>query len=339
MARIRSIKPEFPHSESVGRLSRDARLLFIQLWTIADDHGRAKAAPRLLASLLYPYDDDATKLMSKWLCELEQKECIRLYEVDGNSYLDIPNWSKHQRIDNAGKSNIPEFRREPPRTAANDGESPLDLGPRKGEERIDSCAVATATRTAVDQPFDQFWKSYPKRDGANPKEPARKLFLAAVRAGSEPAAIIAGAMACALKDRDKIGTPYIPQAVKWLKDRRWEDYAASAASSTGPPPGWKPGMPTSEELRAKYERDGSNGAQGNSDQLESPAPVDEGSARLRGAEPGVFRGERRHGGAQKLGDVLSETRLVAVGVPPAEPDDRSECGVDGPLPVARVVHG
>jgi hypothetical protein len=71
MGRIRTIKPEFPQSQSVGRLSRDARLLFILLWTIADDAGRARASSRMLASLLYPYDDDVPKLIEGWLQELE----------------------------------------------------------------------------------------------------------------------------------------------------------------------------------------------------------------------------------------------------------------------------
>ena len=44
MARIRTIKPDFPHSESMGRVSRDARLLFVMLFTIVDDEGRARAA-------------------------------------------------------------------------------------------------------------------------------------------------------------------------------------------------------------------------------------------------------------------------------------------------------
>ena len=56
MGRIRTIKPEFPQSESVGRLSRDARLLFILLWTLVDDSGRTRGGYQLLASLLYPYD-------------------------------------------------------------------------------------------------------------------------------------------------------------------------------------------------------------------------------------------------------------------------------------------
>src|SRR6478672_1250768 len=79
MARIRSIKPEFPQSESMGNVSRDARLTFIQLWTIADDEGRLRGNSRMLASLLYPYDDDAKRLIDKWLLELESQSCITRY--------------------------------------------------------------------------------------------------------------------------------------------------------------------------------------------------------------------------------------------------------------------
>ena len=57
MARIRSIKPELPQSESMGNVSRDARLTFVQLFTLADDEGRLRGNSRMLASLLFPYDD------------------------------------------------------------------------------------------------------------------------------------------------------------------------------------------------------------------------------------------------------------------------------------------
>src|SRR6516225_2349366 len=110
MARIRTIKPEFPQSETIGKLSRDARLLFVQLWTLADDEGRTRAAPRMLASLLYPYDDDAPSLIDGWLDELERNSCIRRYEADGSRYLDIPNWLKHQKIDRPTASKLPPFR-------------------------------------------------------------------------------------------------------------------------------------------------------------------------------------------------------------------------------------
>lgn len=107
MGRIRTIKPEFPQSESVGRLSRDARLLFLQLLTIADDSGRARAASRLLASLLYPYDEDSRGLIESWLDELEREALIFRYISEGDSYLEICNWLKHQKIDRPTPSKIP----------------------------------------------------------------------------------------------------------------------------------------------------------------------------------------------------------------------------------------
>lgn len=107
--RIRTIKPEFPQSESVGRLSRDARLLFILLWPICDDSGRTRAASRMLASLLFPYDEDAPKLIEHWLGELERESMVRRYSVNGDTYLEICNWQKHQKIDKPSASKLPAF--------------------------------------------------------------------------------------------------------------------------------------------------------------------------------------------------------------------------------------
>ena len=107
MGRIRTIKPEFPHSESMGRVSRDARLTFILLWTLSDDSGRLRGSSRMLASLLFPYDDDAKDLIDAWLSELERESCIARYMIAGTSYLQVCNWSKHQKIDKPSGSKIP----------------------------------------------------------------------------------------------------------------------------------------------------------------------------------------------------------------------------------------
>lgn len=109
MARIRSIKPELPQSESMGRVSRDARLCFILLWTLADDEGRLRGNSRMLASLLFPYDDDAPKLIDDWLDELEAEECIVRYSVEGSTYMQICKWLIHQKIDKPSASKIPPF--------------------------------------------------------------------------------------------------------------------------------------------------------------------------------------------------------------------------------------
>lgn len=134
MARIRTIKPEFPQSESMGNVSRDARLCFIMLWTIADDSGRLRGNSRMLASLLFPYDDDAPALIDGWLFELEHEGCIDRYVADGSAYVEIAKWLSHQKIDKPTPSKIPAF--DPSsRILANPRESsPLDQGPK--DQRI-----------------------------------------------------------------------------------------------------------------------------------------------------------------------------------------------------------
>ncbi len=107
--RIRTIKPEFWESETLSRVSRDARLLFVGLFSSCDDSGRTRASSRLLASRLFPYDEDAGSLLDGWLSELEDAGCIRRYCVGGESFLDIPKWLSHQKIDKPSPSKIPEF--------------------------------------------------------------------------------------------------------------------------------------------------------------------------------------------------------------------------------------
>jgi hypothetical protein len=137
MGRIRTIKPEFPQSESVGKLSRDARLLFIQLWTLVDDAGRCRAAPRMLAGQLYPYDDDAAGLIETWLGELEAGDHVRRYTANGSTYLEVVKWQEHQKIDRPSKSRLPNppevstSPREPSWNTRRSLEEPstTDLGP------------------------------------------------------------------------------------------------------------------------------------------------------------------------------------------------------------------
>ncbi|WP_316159685.1 DnaA N-terminal domain-containing protein [Bradyrhizobium sp. SZCCHNRI3042] len=91
--------------------------------------------------------------------------------------------------------------------------------------------------------FADFWSAYPKRDGANPKEPARKKFLAAVKSGDDADAIIAGARGYAeeLRRTNKLNTSYVAQAVTWLNQRRWTDYEAQPERqiAVDPDPGFK----------------------------------------------------------------------------------------------------
>lgn len=174
MARIRTIKPEFPHSESIGRVSRDARLLFLMLFTIVDDAGRARAASRMLASLLYPYDDDAKTHIVQWMFELEREGCVRLYHVEGNAYLEIEKWLEHQKIDKPSKSRLPAPPPHPREASANAREvsatdlvpSTLDLVPVSVEAKASTGGAAAKLELVHGgkEPPDAKPDWWPKRD-------------------------------------------------------------------------------------------------------------------------------------------------------------------------------
>jgi hypothetical protein len=145
MPRIRTIQPNFARSTSMSRVSRDARLLFLQLWTVVDDAGRARASPAELAAQLYAADADALEALPAWLDALEGEGCIERYMIDGVSYLRIVNWRRHQKIDRPTASRLPPAPREPLASAREESTqismaSASDANPRE-EEKISEAWV------------------------------------------------------------------------------------------------------------------------------------------------------------------------------------------------------
>lgn len=109
MARIRSVKPEFFRSEELAPLSRDARLAFIGLWTIADDEGYYAYHPKILAADLYPLDDDVSAAdVEKWIQELVDAGEVCLFEVAGKRFLHVVRWAEYQKVDHKGRRATPD---------------------------------------------------------------------------------------------------------------------------------------------------------------------------------------------------------------------------------------
>lgn len=113
-----------------------------------------------------------------------------------------------------------------------DASAPLAecLSRERGEGETEESRIIVA-RAPKDERFEELRKAYPKRKGGDPGPPAAKLFLAAVKAGADPQIIIDGARRFAVEESQNINTPYIPQLVKWLRDRRWLDYAAGPTAA------------------------------------------------------------------------------------------------------------
>lgn len=105
--RIRTIRPEFYQSESVGSMTWKARLVFINLWSYVEDNGVNLDNPRLFRGQCMPYDDSVLDDIEDAFAELEQCGSIIRYERDGKRLLFVPGFEKWQNIQRPGTCHYP----------------------------------------------------------------------------------------------------------------------------------------------------------------------------------------------------------------------------------------
>lgn len=131
MARIRTIKPEFFTSPDTAKISHTGRLVYIAMWTLADDYGRGELNMLQIRAHAFPEHDpwldealnqiveEAAKNLGK---EVQSKsnafqilveEVLIAYEVTvytnkGRTYYAIPSWDTHQKTQRKSKPKIPK---------------------------------------------------------------------------------------------------------------------------------------------------------------------------------------------------------------------------------------
>lgn len=119
MARRRMIDPNMWQSEDFSNLSTLAKLVFIGLFSNADDEGRGRAKPMYIKSILFPYDEKIRVIdIENALSEIVLNLSVTFYSTDnGNQYYSLDNWKKWQSIDKPKPSQIPapqEVEHHPP---------------------------------------------------------------------------------------------------------------------------------------------------------------------------------------------------------------------------------
>ncbi|MFK4222181.1 hypothetical protein [Streptomyces sp. NPDC019890] len=109
MARIRTIKPEAFESESLAECSVTAMLTFFGLLTQADDSGRHRDHPAIIAGRLWALRPEHTAThVARDLEELAAAGLICRYTgCDGRTWLHIVTWKRHQKIDRPTDSRVP----------------------------------------------------------------------------------------------------------------------------------------------------------------------------------------------------------------------------------------
>ncbi|GAA2156088.1 MULTISPECIES: hypothetical protein [Kitasatospora] len=109
MARIRTIKPEYPVSEDLASVSLTAERTFVCLLTQADDEGRQRDNAAVLNGALWSLRPEHTALDTEdELRQLAETGLICRYTgCDGRQYLHVTKWHEHQKISHPTPSRLP----------------------------------------------------------------------------------------------------------------------------------------------------------------------------------------------------------------------------------------
>jgi hypothetical protein len=248
MARIRTIKPEFWTDEKLSLLDPLTRLVYVGLWSHADDAGRLVDNLKLLDGLLFPNTDDSCEAPLEILARLGR--ILRYRHASGQDLIQIVKWNDHQRVDHPNKYTLPGPEHAvltSDSTAKPSGNGKHSRKSREGVARTSrydlrpttstndqyqrpnpTAARKTKARAAleVEAAFEQAWQLYPRRSGSNPKLRAHRAWSARIAEGVSPADLLSGVRryVAHCEAEHKIRTPFVLQAATFFgPERRFEE--------------------------------------------------------------------------------------------------------------------
>lgn len=104
------IKPKFWDDAKIGRISRDARLLYIGMWNFSDDLGVIRANSVWMKSKIFPFDQMQIQQFDKICQEILRNGFISLFSYKGEEFYYLPKFSLHQTINkpNYEEVNVPK---------------------------------------------------------------------------------------------------------------------------------------------------------------------------------------------------------------------------------------
>lgn len=164
MARKRMIDPSIWINEDFGALSNLAKLVFIGLFSIADDEGRGKASPAYIKAVLFPYNDDLRIAdIEKTLSEISSKMSVIFYSCDENMYYTLTSWNMWQKIDKPSQSKLPEYNPETMIALFDEHSTNTRRVFSPNKKRIEE-NIYTSKKILMEH-FSLTWKKYPNKKG------------------------------------------------------------------------------------------------------------------------------------------------------------------------------
>lgn len=248
MPRIRTIKPEYWSDEKLSACDTITRLVFLGLISQADDAGRLVDNVKLIDGALFPATDDSSRESIEILARLSR--IVRYTSSSGQPIIQILNWARHQKVDHPNRHTLPAPTKEQLAEAvkaagvtarlARSSRKPRENGakasrdPRATTSTNDLRPVPTtitdARAVSTADGFLEFWESYPKRSGGNPRDRAERAWRARLKEGVEPGEIMAGLRRYSawLAQARKLGSEFVMQAATFVgPGKRWTELWAS----------------------------------------------------------------------------------------------------------------
>lgn len=189
----RILKESICTSDEIDRLTEAEEVFFYRLMVVCDDFGCMDARPAIIKARCYPLKSITIKSIQALLTGLEAVGLIETYTVGGKPYLHVSKWEQHQQI-RAKRAKYPL----PKEADASNGnqlqadDSKCHRNPIQSKSiQSESNPQIDAQKTALDF-FEEAWKIYPQREGANKKQ-TLKAWEARIKAKVSPEVMIEGA--------------------------------------------------------------------------------------------------------------------------------------------------
>ena len=198
-------------SKKLSGLSSDTvRLLYTWMLSHLDVNGNFYADPVMVNNLVFTRLGHSVKIISAALDELSDKELIIRYQINGEIYLNYPDFLEKQPSLNPSREGLPDIPTLSKESLlSNAGVSPTQVKLR--EDKI--------SKEKDGHLFDIFWKVYPKKVNKreaqsrwkNKKLPPIKELLEILEKQKQT------------EQWKKDGGKFIPHPSTWLNQERWED--------------------------------------------------------------------------------------------------------------------
>lgn len=108
MARQRFIHPEIWKDPVFGRMSAEEQILFVGLFSIADDDGRTNADPAYLRSELFAYKECSIETVKALRDSVAEKvPSVHIYHAKGIDLIALLKWKEYQKPKYPKASKLP----------------------------------------------------------------------------------------------------------------------------------------------------------------------------------------------------------------------------------------